>query len=135
MCNGSTGDCDETVAPVGTPCEMAGSCTQNAVCDATGNCGGDPVPDGSPCEKDGCSPAATCVSGQCLCLGTPDLGDDPQPILSPDDVDMAAPGNVAARGCAISGSASSGATSALPGLLLLMASLGGLGLRRRAAGV
>jgi hypothetical protein len=72
-CNGTTGECEETVAPVGTSCATQGSCAMNAACDATGNCVGSPVADGSPCDNASCIVAA-CAGGQCRCLASPDFG-------------------------------------------------------------
>jgi len=117
-CNGTTGDCEETVAPVGTPCAMPGACTQNAVCDATGNCGGDPVPDGSPCEHQDCVTAA-CVTEQCVCLASPDFGADPQPGLPGQDADLGAGTAADEGGCSISSTRQTASLAGSLGLMLL----------------
>jgi hypothetical protein len=88
-CNSATGNCDSSLAPVGTACTVDGSCLQNATCDANGKCNGDPVPDGTPCDDSSCTSASACVSGACTCIEAPDFGGGLAPII-PGDVDMSA---------------------------------------------
>ena len=107
-CNSTSGDCEETVAPAGTSCNVDGACTQNATCDANGNCNGDPVPDGNPCDRDGCT-TATCVTGACSCVTAPDGGASP----APDGGNTSAH---ASKGCS---AAPGSPPTSLPALLLL----------------
>jgi len=132
MCNSTTGDCEESVAPVGTACTITAGCVQNAQCDATGNCVGDTVPDGTPCSKDGCSAFAACSTGSCVCIDSPDFGGALAPIVPTDAADMSTDGGGSSKGCSIGGRAPASPWS--PGsMVLLLVPLLGIVRRRRFA--
>jgi hypothetical protein len=103
MCNSATGDCDETVAAVGTACTPSTACVQGAHCDATGACVGDTVPDGTPCVVDGCGGAGSCLTGTCTCMARPNA-DGPAPIVPGGAQDMST-GGTGGKGCAFAGNA------------------------------
>ncbi len=123
-CNSATGNCDNSLAPVGTACTVDGSCLQNATCDANGKCNGDSVPDGTPCDDSSCTSASACVSGACTCIEAPDFGGGLAPII-PGDVDMSttAPAHHS-KGCTVAaGDPPARAPGALFVLVLVLAIL------------
>jgi MYXO-CTERM domain-containing protein len=115
MCNPTTGDCDDAIAPVGTACTSSVACVQNAQCDATGNCVGTAVPDGTPCEGTNCSASAACISGACTCVEG--SGDGPAPTDQPD----MSRGGGSGAGCAMGGHQASPSLFALLALVALIA--------------
>lgn len=97
VCDPTTGDCSDPIAPNGTPCDDGDACTQTDTCQS-GNCAGanpvactpfspchdagvcDPtsgacsqptVPDGTPCDIGLPCVPAECVEGQCLAGSSP----------------------------------------------------------------
>jgi hypothetical protein len=113
MCNPSTGDCDDSVAPVGTPCAGTDQCSPLGACDVAGNCVASTAQDGTPCSSDDCPTSGACVTGACLCITHSDPSDNPGPADQPATPDE--------HGCSI------GATSATApwlGFLLLVLALG-----------
>lgn len=111
MCNPSTGDCDEGVAPVGTACTAADQCRAPGSCDATGACVADPIQDGTPCVGTACPTSGVCVTGACICvehsMSVPDPTPADQPTTKP-----------AEKGCSMSRSRT-GDSSLLVGIALL----------------
>jgi hypothetical protein len=104
-CNPSTGECEETVAPVGTACQTVGSCTQAPACDAAGNCVGTALPDGSPCEREGCATVAVCANQACVCATGADLSAAPVDagaVVAETDASMPADPPTAG-GCSMNG--------------------------------
>jgi hypothetical protein len=121
-CNPSTGDCEDTPRPAGSPCSLTDSCNQDASCDANGECVGSPIVDGTPCTAD-CG-SGMCVHSACDC-GKPDqpVGNDGSTTPTPKPK---------GKGCDFGGrgAVSQNLTGAwLVGLFLFTV---GLGSRRRA---